>query len=100
MHAGIKSACVHDGSSQERLYILFCHDVLCNDAVLTQAWQIVDKLSSAAKPGFGSFHVHNKQTEQNISDTCGLILFKIWLCKADRPVYRHDVLAGSSRACL
>ena len=37
MHAGIKSACVHDGSSQERLYNLLCHDVQCNDAVLTQA---------------------------------------------------------------
>jgi len=31
-------------------------------------------IESAAKPGFGNMHVHTKQTEQNISNTFGLIL--------------------------
>jgi hypothetical protein len=38
MQAGAKSVCVHD--SGKRLYNLLRHDVLSNDAILTQAWQV------------------------------------------------------------
>ncbi len=94
MHAGMKSACVHDGSSQKRLYNLLSPDILSNVAILTQAWQVVQQLTSAAMPGFGSIH------SQHISNTFGLILHNVWLCKADRPIYWHNLLAGSYRAWL
>ncbi len=100
MQAGMQAACVHDGSSCKRLYNLLCPDVLSNVAILTQAWQVVQQLKTAAKPGLGSVHLQIKQTEQYISNTFGLTLHDIWLCKADRLMYWHNWIAGSYRARL